>query len=247
MESKAPEQTQYESSIGPQTFLLVLLAISLGTLAAAVVLPTWMPRLADSLMGKDPKAFWYLSRGSAFVAMSLLWASMALGLLITNKMARLWPGAPAAFAIHEYVSLLGLAFAIFHALILLGDHYIKFTLAQVLVPFSAVGYRPFLTGLGQAGFYVWLLVALSFYVRKQIGPKTWRVLHYVSFACYGVALYHGITSGTDTAMPWAQAYYWVSGASLLFLLIYRIIISSAAKPGRPIDRRMPANNANPTA
>jgi len=48
-------------------------------------------------------------------------------------------------------------------------------------------------------------------------------------------------------MPWAQAYYWVSGASLLFLLIYRIIISSAAKPGRPIDRRMPANNANPTA
>ena len=56
MESKAPEQTQYESSIGPQTFLLVLLAISLGTLAAAVVLPTWMPRLADSLMGKDPKA-----------------------------------------------------------------------------------------------------------------------------------------------------------------------------------------------
>ena len=40
---------------------------------------------------------------------------MALGLGITNKMARLWPGAPAAFALHEYVSLLGLAFAVFHA------------------------------------------------------------------------------------------------------------------------------------
>ena len=247
METNQTEQTQYESSIGPQTFLLVLLAVSLGTMAAAVVLPIWMPHMTDSLLGKDPKAFWYLSRGSAFVSMSLLWASMALGLGISNKMARTWPGTAAAFAIHEYVSLLGLGFAIFHALILLGDHYIKFTLAQILVPFSAVGYRPFLTGLGQAGFYVWLLVALSFYVRKQIGPKTWRVLHYVSFACYGVALYHGITSGTDTAMPWAQTYYWVSGASLLFLLVYRIIVSTVGKPAKAADRRAAVSKVSPTA
>ena len=247
MNTNNSEQGDYESTIGAQTFLLVLLAISLGTLAAVVVLPTWMPHQTDSLMGKDPKAFWYLSRGSAFVAMSLLWISMALGLLITNKMARIWPGAPAAFAIHEYVSLLGLGFAIFHALILLGDHFIKFTVAQILVPFTAVAYKPFLTGLGQAGFYVWLLVALSFYVRKQIGPKTWRVIHYISFLCYGVALYHGITSGTDTAMPWAQGYYWISGAGLLFLLIYRIIVSSVAKPNRSARTlSVPANKSAPT-
>ena len=249
MNTNNPEQIEYESTIGLQTFLLVLLAISLGTLAAVVVLPTWLPHMADSLVGKDPKAFWYLSRGSAFVSMSLLWISMALGLLITNKMARIWPGAPASFAIHEYVSLLGLAFAIFHALVLLGDNFIKFTLAQIVVPFSAVGYRPFLTGLGQVGFYVWLLVALSFYVRKQIGPKTWRFIHYISFICYGVALYHGITSGTDTAMPWAQAYYWISGASLLFLLIYRIIISTVAKPSRTNTRPLPTsvNKSAPSA
>ena len=249
MNTNNPEQIEYESTIGLQTFLLVLLAISLGTLAAVVVLPTWLPLRADSLVGKDPKAFWYLSRGSAFVSMSLLWISMALGLLITNKMARIWPGAPASFAIHEYVSLLGLAFAIFHALVLLGDNFIKFTLAQIVVPFSAVGYRPFLTGLGQVGFYVWLLVALSFYVRKQIGPKTWRFIHYISFICYGVALYHGITSGTDTAMPWAQAYYWISGASLLFLLIYRIIISTVAKPSRTNTRPLPTsvNKSAPSA
>ncbi|MCJ7432540.1 MAG: hypothetical protein MUO77_03540, partial [Anaerolineales bacterium] len=75
--------------------------------------------------------------------LSLLWLSMALGLGITNKMARLWPGAPATFAIHEYVSLLGMAFALFHALVLLGDHYINFTFAQMLVPFATVDYRPF--------------------------------------------------------------------------------------------------------
>jgi predicted ferric reductase len=233
MNTKMPEQTEYESTIGLLTFVLVLLAISVGTLAAVVILPTWMPHLTDSLLGKEPKAFWYLSRASSFVAMSLLWMSMALGLTITNKMARIWPGAPAAFAIHEYVSLLGLVFAIFHALVLLGDHYITFTLAQILVPFSTVDFKPVLVGLGQIGFYVWLLVALSFYVRSRIGQKAWRAIHYISFLSYFVALYHGISSGTDTKMLWAQSYYWISGASLLFLLIYRIIVTSNPAP-RPV-------------
>ena len=240
MNNNTPEQTEYESSISAQTFVLVLLGISVGTLAAVVILPSWMPNLAASLIGRDPKAFWYLSRGSAFVAMSLLWCSMALGLSITNKMARIWPGAPAAFAIHEYVSLLGLVFSIFHALVLMGDHYIKFTLAQILVPFSSVGYKPLLVGFGQVGFYIWLLVALSFYVRAKIGPKTWRAIHYISFISYCVALYHGFSSGSDTKLVWAQAYYWVSGASLLFLLIYRIIVTTAAKLSKSAPRPQPA-------
>lgn len=246
MNAKSSENTsEYESTIGMQTFLLVLLAMVVGTLMAAPLLPSWMPNLAQSLLGSDPKAFWYLSRGSAFVALTLLWVSMALGLTITNKMARVWPGAPAAFAIHEYVSLLGLAFSIFHALILLGDHYINFTLAQVVMPFAATSYRPLLVGLGQLGFYVWLIVALSFYVRSRIGPKTWRALHYLSFITYGMAMYHGLTSGTDTNAAWATGYYWVSGGSLLFLLIYRIVISMTAKFARPEPRSVPQPAARP--
>jgi predicted ferric reductase len=171
--------------------------------------------------------------------MSLLWLSMALGLGITNKMARIWPGAPAAFAIHEYVSLLGLLFTIFHALVLMGDHYINFSLAEIVVPFTTAGYKPLLVGFGQVGFYVWLLVALSFYVRSKIGPKTWRAIHYISFLCFCMALYHGITSGTDTKMLWAQTYYWVSGASLLFLLVYRIIVSVVAKFSKAPVRSTP--------
>ncbi|MEI7849307.1 MAG: hypothetical protein WCK35_26145 [Chloroflexota bacterium] len=239
MNNNMPDQVEYESTIGIQTFIMVLLSISVGTLAATVILPTWMPNLANSLMGSDPKAFWYLSRGSSFAAMSLLWLSMALGLGITNKMARIWPGLPATFAIHEYVSLLGLAFAIFHALILMGDKYISFTLAQIVIPFTTVGYKPILVGLGQVGFYVWLMVALSFYVRSRIGSKVWRTLHYISFLCYCVALYHGISSGTDTKELWAQVYYWISGASLLFLLMQRIIVSTLAKAAKPAPRSIP--------
>ena len=169
MPANLPEPAEMESSVNLQTFLTFLLALTAGLLLAVLVLPSWLPNMAFSLSGEAPKVFWYLARATAFASLSLLWVSMALGLSITNKMARLWPGAPAAFAIHEYVNLLGIAFAIFHALILLGDHYIGFTFVQVLMPFSTTTYRPFWVGIGQLGFYVWLLVTLSFYVRQGIG------------------------------------------------------------------------------
>lgn len=234
------QNPQYETSIGIQSFLMILLAVATGTFAAAVILPIWLPNLSASLTGSEPKAFWHLSRSTAFVATGLLWLSMALGLAITNKMSRIWPGAPAAFAIHEFVSLLGLGFSIFHALILLGDGYIKFTLASVLLPFGTENFKPIPVGLGQVGFYLWLVLALSFYIRPKIGPKTWRALHYASFICYGLALYHGISTGTDTRLPWVQNVYWVSSGALLFLLIYRIIHTLSGGFKNPTPRPKPA-------
>lgn len=222
-----------ESSVNLEAFLLLVLAMMIGFLVALLILPAWLPHLATSLNGQSPKVYWYLSRATAFVSLTILWISMGLGLGLSNKMARLWPGAPAAFAIHEYVSLLGLAFALFHALVLLGDRYINFSVSQILLPFSTVDYRPTWVGLGQIGFYVWLIVALSFYVRSAIGQKTWRVIHYLSFAIYMMGLVHGLFSGTDTPSSWATWYYWTSGGSLLFLLVYRIVntITEKLTPG----------------
>ena len=217
------EQVEYESSVNIQTFLVFFVAIVVGLLIAVLILPLWLPNLSFSLGGDAPKVYWYLSRATAFVSLSLLWLSMALGLGITNKMARLWPGAPAAFALHEYVSLLGLGFAVFHAIVILGDHYINFTFLQLLIPFSTTDYRPFWVGIGQVAFYIWLILAISFYIRPIIGQKFWRLLHYASFGMYLMGIFHGLFSGTDTGASWAQNYYWISTGSLLFLLIYRIL------------------------
>lgn len=247
MPANTPEPTEMESSVNIQTFLSLLIAMTIGLLVAVLLLPTWMPNLAFSISGDAPKVYWYLARGTAFAALSLLWISMALGLSISNKMARLWPGAPAAFAIHEYVNLLGVAFAIFHALILLGDHYIGFTFVQLLMPFSTASYRPLWVGLGQLGFYVWLLVTLSFYVRSGIGQKTWRLIHYASFAMYLLGVFHGVFSGTDTGVGWVQKYYWISSGILLFLLMYRILASIVDKfsKQKPQPRPAPAQAARP--
>jgi len=231
-----------ESSVNLQSFVLFLLATFSGLLVAVLLLPIFLPNMAFSLSGDAPKAYWYLSRATAFISLSLLWLSMALGLGITNKMSRMWPGLPASFAIHEYVSLLGLAFALFHALVILGDHYIKFTLFQLLVPFATLEYRPFWVGLGQIGFYVWIIVALSFYIRPLIGQKSWRVLHYASFGLYLLGISHGIFSGTDTSMSWAQNYYWYSAGSLLFLFFIRFV-GSMIDALFPIKKRTPVKRS----
>lgn len=205
--------------------VLMFLAVIIGALAAAIVLPNWLPGLSTSLLGTEPKAYWYLSRASAMVAFGLIWFSMASGLIITNKLARAWPGGPTAFDLHQFFSLLGLAFALFHALILLGDKYINYTLAQVIVPFTSSGYKPVWVGLGQIGFYLLALVGLSFYVRKRIGHRAWRLIHFLSFAAFALALAHGIFSGTDSKEAWAVSFYWACAAGLLFLTIYRILVS----------------------
>lgn len=213
-----------------QTLALTLVAVVVGALAATVILPMWLPGLTTSLLGPAPKAYWYLSRVTALIAYILLWFSMSLGVLITNKLARLWPGGPVAFDLHQHASLLGLAFALFHALILMGDKYIAYDLQQVLTPFASANYRPIWVGLGQIGFYLLAVVALSFYVRSQIGNRTWRLIHFASFAVFGLALMHGLYSGTDSKLEAIKYLYWVTGGSLLFFTVYRIIVARFKSP-----------------
>jgi predicted ferric reductase len=221
--ARSPELDDLRPAMPLSTLILMLLAVAAGTFAAVVVLPRWLPGLNASLLGSAPKAFWYLSRASALVAYSLLWLSMTLGVAITNRLARLWPGGPTAYDVHQHTSLLGLAFALFHGVILIGDQYIGYNLFQVLVPFSSASYRPLWVGLGQVGFYLLGIVGLSFYVRRSIGSRVWRLIHLLSYAVYLLALTHGVVSGTDSGSAWAQILYWTTGGSLLFLTLYRVI------------------------
>jgi predicted ferric reductase len=229
-------------SVSPAASLQVLflgtLAIIFGALVAAVVLPAWLPGLTTSLFGKARQVFWLLSRGTAMVGFILLWISMALGILITNRLAKLWPGGPAAFDLHQYTSLLGIGFGLFHALILLGDQYLRPSLFQILVPFANVNYRPVWVGMGQLAFYTWVLLVGSFYVRKQLGNKTWRLIHFVSFLTFALVMAHGILSGTDSSTGWAGLMYWAAGGTTLLLLFYRILTTVGVKRMRASDAKV---------
>lgn len=163
---------------------------------------------------------------------------MILGLSITNRLARLWPGGPAAADLHEHASLLGLGFGVLHALVLLGDSYIGYMLPQILLPFGG-SYQTLWVGLGQIGLYLMALVTFSFYVRRWIGARAWRVIHFLSFGVFVLALLHGVFSGTDSSLPWAIWMYVSTGASVLAMTIYRIVAGhkATASPARLASAR----------
>ena len=45
------------------------------------------------------------------------------------------------------------------------------------------------------------IVVGSFYVRRQIGQRAWRTLHYVTFLAFLGATAHGVMAGTDSGTP----------------------------------------------
>src|SRR5512141_465609 len=131
-----------------QSWVFRFVAVIALSLIIIPILPMLISNLAYSFSGEKPKIYWYLSRASGFVTLTILWAAMAMGIGITNKMVRLWPGAPTAFSVHQYTSILGLAFAAYHGLVLMGDHYTDFSLPRLVTPFS-IAYKTFWIGLGQ--------------------------------------------------------------------------------------------------
>jgi predicted ferric reductase len=221
----APVPPEPEPAVAPWQ-VAVLLGGAVGMALLLAVLPVWLPQLGASLFGPDPKGYWYLTRASGMVAYALAWLSMIFGVLISKKLARMWPGGPTALALHEHTSLLALAFTVFHAaiLLLIQDQYIHYSLPEIVIPFAGATYRPLQVGLGQIALYAFVVVTVTFYLRRQIGQRAWRVIHGFSYGVFVLALLHGILSGTDSTNLWVWLYYAVTGISLLFLTIYRLLV-----------------------
>ena len=172
--------------------------------------------------GEVNHTFWYLSRTAGLCAYVVLVVNMALGIALSMPVLERWVMKWRIFDLHQFTSLLGLGFIGLHVLTLLGDHYIGYNLAQVLVPFADAPYRPEWVALGQIGLYLLVPVTFTFYIRRQIGNRAWRVIHYLSYAVFAMALLHGLFSGTDSGNVWVSGMYWVSAASLLALTAYRL-------------------------
>jgi predicted ferric reductase len=223
-----------------QYFMIALGTLGLGVLMIGFAIPGLLPGLWQSISGTQPKFFWYFSRATAIISYLVLWLSLVFGLLLSGKTAKFFPGAFTANEVHQFLSTFGLATGLFHGLLLMGDQYIHYSFAQVLLPFSSLNYRPVWVGVGQAAFYLWLLLVASFYVRKWIGYKTWRTVHFLGYLAFAGVMVHGITAGTDAGSAWMQSIYWFSGASILFLTFYRVFAVISPKPLQPV--KVPVDN-----
>ncbi len=197
----------------------------LGLIAALAVLILAAPLRAslDRLFAfNSTQAMWYLTRAAGIMAYMLLWLSTAWGLAIPSKILSDVLTADFAFDFHQFISLLSLGFLGLHVFVLTADRYLPYSLAQVLIPFISP-YRPVWVGIGTIAFYLTLLVTVTFYLKKRIGMKNFRVIHYSSLVAYLFAVVHSLLSGTDSSLPATQILYASTFLVVLFLVVYWLV------------------------
>jgi len=147
------------------------------------------------------KALWYLTRGTGLVALLLLTASVVLGIMESVRWARpRWPKLLTA-GLHKNVSLLVLAFLGLHIVTAVADGFAPIGWLAVVVPFQST-YRPLWLGFGAIAVDLLLAITITSLLRQHIGYRVWRAVHLMAYACWPVALLHGLGTGSDTRLGW---------------------------------------------
>jgi sulfoxide reductase heme-binding subunit YedZ len=187
-----------------------------------------------SLLAIDSvQTMWYITRSAGITAYILLWLSTAWGLAVSSKILDRILHRSFTYDFHQYISLLAIGFIFLHVIVLMLDRYLPFSLVQILVPFTS-SYRPVWIGIGIIGFYLTLLVSVTFYMRTIIGQKTFRTIHVLSLVAYLGTTIHGFFAGTDTPLITVAGMYVITFLIIVFLLAYWVISLSlkkrAAKP-----------------
>jgi predicted ferric reductase len=171
---------------------------------------------------------WVATRLIGFLSYYAIAGSVIYGLLLSTRILDAIAHRPVSFALHQDLAAIGLGLAGVHAVLLGLDASVPFSLFEVVVPFTAP-YRPVWVGVGQVALYLVAIVYLSFHLRRRIGQRAWRLLHYVTFLAFVGAAAHGILSGTDTTSAWAWWSYVLGSAAVVFLTVYRMVITIEAR------------------
>lgn len=191
----------------------------------------------------DPKLWWYLSRATGLVAWGLAVASILIGLALASRALGGRPKAPRLLALHRWTGGLTIAFTVGHVAAIVGDSYVHFGVADVLVPFAS-GWRTSAVAWGVIA--AWLLVAieLTSLQMRRLPKKAWRAIHLSSYLVAVLSTVHGFAAGTDTrsgAFAWAVV---AATGAMAFFTAYRWMApAKAARAARIPVRRPPAEAA----
>jgi DMSO/TMAO reductase YedYZ heme-binding membrane subunit len=185
-------------------------------------------------MRHDP-TFWLLARASGLTAYVMLALSVLAGLLVKSRPFRALKPA-AVVDLHRTLAMLGMGALAGHAAALVLDTTVKVSIPGLFIP-GLVSYRPVWTSFGILAAEMMVLVYASFSMRKRIGPKNWRRLHWATYAIFVSATVHGLTAGTDSMQPWAFALYAGAVGSVAVAATWRFLVPPAPARPRPAARR----------
>jgi sulfoxide reductase heme-binding subunit YedZ len=172
-------------------------------------------------MTHDP-TFWILARAGGVAAYALLTASVLAGLALKSRPFGRALKAATATDLHRTLALLGLGFVALHGVALVLDSTVRISPLALAVP-GLSPYRPLATALGVVAAELMLAVYLSFGLRRRIGAKVWRALHWATYAVFAGATVHGLAAGSDSARLWATGLYLGAVAAVVFATAWRAL------------------------
>jgi predicted ferric reductase len=131
--------------------------------------------------------------------------------------------------LHRQMALLALGLVIVHAVATafdaMGDswHTAFFVNAWAGVDgFKAWSGAVLAYDLGIIGFYIFLLLGPTFYLRRKMGVQRWKFLHRFILAFYIVSVWHALMIGKEFGYyGWLRPVTWLAQIPLLLLLAKR--------------------------
>lgn len=173
------------------------------------------------MSGSTSSLLWYVARGSGVVAFILLTCSVALGIAMNRRWySASWPRM-IVDAMHRWFTITFFTFTVIHVTTIMLDPFAHVSLMNALIPFSG-GYRPFWMSLGVIAIELGLAIGASAWIRRFIGYRAWHIMHGLAYPIYGLALIHGLGTGTDTGTPWMNLVYGGSVVAIVLAVTWRL-------------------------
>jgi sulfoxide reductase heme-binding subunit YedZ len=175
-----------------------------------------------AFMASAGSPYWFATRGAGTVTLLLLSAAAILGMAQTVRFrSEVWPRY-LTVGLHRDLSLLALSFLVVHVATSVLDPFARLGVKDALVPFAS-WYRPLWLGLGVVAAELLLALTVTSLGRRWLSFRLWRLLHWLAYACWPLALLHGLGTGSDVRRTW---FLWLDAAAVLafflFLVVWRL-------------------------
>jgi sulfoxide reductase heme-binding subunit YedZ len=155
--------------------------------------------IAASTIG--PSTYWYLTRATGIAALILLTFAVVVGVVDVSRFSsERWPRF-VIDGVHRTASLLAVVFLVVHIVTTVLDSFAPISLINSVIPFTGT-YRPLWLGFGAVSSDLLLALVITSLIRASVGYRVWRAVHWLAYACWPVAVLHGLGTGSDTKQAW---------------------------------------------
>jgi sulfoxide reductase heme-binding subunit YedZ len=180
------------------------------------------------------QALWFVSRASGLAVLAAFSATVVAGVA-----ARLGPGGRlrlAAGELHRTLALFCVAFLGLHVVTAIADPYVRIGWAAAVLPLASP-YRTVAIGLGALAVDLGGAVLVTSLIRRRLGYRAWRAVHWLAYLAWPAAFAHAVTAGNDLRIWWAALVLWGCAAATGTAVIARLLAGlprrSRRDPGRP--------------